>query len=314
MVSFVFTDVDQVVMYTAFHLCHSVVSTMFAWYNSDIVMGIRTVNAQVGTVQTACDRECGRGTSAAIAIDSAAKVRGITMVRRGSRGQRGITGLETAIVLIAFVVVASVFAFTILSVGVFASEANKQTIHAGLKETRTGLRQHGSAFAFAGYVGTTQAVHKIVFIVSNSLAGEPVDLTAPYTADDSGTDPDHDSASTAATIVSYADEFQRFSDLPWSMMFIGSSNGDSLLEDGEKAEITIWLMDRITGVSISSSNSIAYMDGTTSNGGGVGGITSSDSLIVKSTRFVIELTPQLGSPLSIQRAIPPGLRNVMNLN
>jgi flagellin-like protein len=83
----------------------------------------------------------------------------------GARNQKGITGLETAIVLIAFVVVASVFAFTILSAGVFSSEANKQTIHAGLKETRTGLRQHGSAFAFAGFQGSTQAVFKIVFSV-----------------------------------------------------------------------------------------------------------------------------------------------------
>ena len=58
---------------------------------------------------------------------------GDEMNKRGTRAQRGITGLETAIVLIAFVVVASVFAFTILSAGVFASEANKQTIHAGLK-------------------------------------------------------------------------------------------------------------------------------------------------------------------------------------
>ena len=34
---------------------------------------------------------------------------------RFMRSERGITGLETAIILIAFVVVASVFAFTILS-------------------------------------------------------------------------------------------------------------------------------------------------------------------------------------------------------
>ncbi len=236
------------------------------------------------------------------------------MVLRGARSQKGITGLETAIVLIAFVVVASVFAFTILSAGVFSSEANKQTIHAGLKETRTGLRQHGSAFAFSGFVGSTQAVHKIVFIVSNSLAGEPVDLTAPYTTDDSGTDPDVVNASSAATIVSYADENQRFSDLPWTMTFIGSNNGDTLLEDGEKAEITIWLMDRVTGVAVGSNGSIAYMDASTANGGGTGGVNSTDTLIVKSTRFVIELTPQLGAPLTIQRAIPPGLRNVMNLN
>ena len=38
------------------------------------------------------------------------------------RDQRGITDLETAIVLIAFVVVASVFAFAVLSTGLLASE------------------------------------------------------------------------------------------------------------------------------------------------------------------------------------------------
>jgi flagellin FlaB len=228
--------------------------------------------------------------------------------------QKGITGLETAIVLIAFVVVASVFAFTILSAGVFSSEANKQTIHAGLKETRTRLSQQGSAFAFAGKQGSTDAVYKIVFIVSNSLAGEPVDLTAPYSEDGSGTDPDIVGGAATATIISYADEKQRLSDVAWSQTFIGTNNGDDLLEDGEKAEITVWLMDRITGTAITANDSIAYTDGNSANGGSASGLTSSDSLVVKSTRFVIELTPQLGAPLTVQRSIPPGLRSVMNLN
>jgi len=228
--------------------------------------------------------------------------------------QKGITGLETAIVLIAFVVVASVFAFTILSAGVFSSEANKQTIHAGLKETRTRLSQQGSAFAFAGKQGSTDAVYKIVFIVSNSLAGEPVDLTAPYSENGAATDPDIVPGANTATIISYADEKQRLSDVAWSQTFIGTNNGDDLLEDGEKAEITVWLMDRITGTAITANDSIAYTDGNSANGGSASGLTSSDSLVVKSTRFVIELTPQLGAPLTVQRSIPPGLRNVMNLN
>ena len=151
------------------------------------------------------------------------------MILRGTRRQNGITGLETAIVLIAFVVAASVFAFTILSAGVFSSEANKQTIHAGLKETRTRLRQHGSAFAFSGYVGNTQAVHKLVFIVSNSLAGEPVDLIAPHTTDDPGTDPDIVVGANTATTISYADENQRMSDVPLTVSVIGNNNSDSLL-------------------------------------------------------------------------------------
>ena len=50
--------------------------------------------------------------------------------------ERGITGLETAIVLIAFVVVSSVFAFAALSTGLFSSDKAKETIQAGLAETR----------------------------------------------------------------------------------------------------------------------------------------------------------------------------------
>ena len=42
--------------------------------------------------------------------------------------QRGITGLETAIVLIAFVVVASVFAFAVLTTGLLSSEKAKETV------------------------------------------------------------------------------------------------------------------------------------------------------------------------------------------
>ncbi|MDW8008845.1 MAG: archaellin/type IV pilin N-terminal domain-containing protein, partial [Chloroflexota bacterium] len=48
------------------------------------------------------------------------------------RGERGITGLETAIILIAFVIVASVFAFVTLSTGLFSAERSKETIFAGL--------------------------------------------------------------------------------------------------------------------------------------------------------------------------------------
>ncbi|MBM3956694.1 MAG: hypothetical protein FJ313_01415 [Gemmatimonadetes bacterium] len=231
---------------------------------------------------------------------------------RPALAQRGITGLETAIILIAFVVVASVFAFTVLSAGVQSSEANKQTVAAGLSEARTLLLQQGSAFAYQGDVGGTGAVYKVAFLVANSLAGEPIDMTPPYTADDSGIDPDYVSNNTSVTVVSYADEHQRLLDVPWTVQFVGKNNGDYLLEEGEKAEVTVWLLDRDTSKAITETDSVAYMDGT-ADGGGTGGIDSTGTLLVKSTRFMIELAPQDGAPLTIQRTIPPGLRQVMNL-
>ena len=60
--------------------------------------------------------------------------------------QKGITGLETAIILIAFVVVASVFAFTVLSTGIFSSEKGKETVYAGLQEARSSLEPRAVSY------------------------------------------------------------------------------------------------------------------------------------------------------------------------
>ena len=103
---------------------------------------------------------------------------------KGARGflsdQRGITGLETAIVLIAFVVVSSVFAFAALSTGLFSSDKAKETITAGLAEARGTLELKGSVIAkVSGVTGsaTGVTVTSIEFQVSNAAAGQAIDLT-----------------------------------------------------------------------------------------------------------------------------------------
>jgi flagellin FlaB len=80
------------------------------------------------------------------------------------RDQRGITGLETAIVLIAFVVVSSVFAFAALSTGLFTTDKAKDTIHAGLSEARGTMELKGSVIATAGTTGNSGTVDKLTSI------------------------------------------------------------------------------------------------------------------------------------------------------
>jgi len=63
------------------------------------------------------------------------------------RNERGITALETAIILIAFVVVASVFAFTILSAGTYSTEKSKQAIYSGIAGVSSSLEVRGSVTA-----------------------------------------------------------------------------------------------------------------------------------------------------------------------
>ena len=79
--------------------------------------------------------------------------------------QRGITGLETAIVLIAFVVVSSVFAFAALSAGLFSSDKANETHTAGLAEARGTLELKGSVVAkVSGTTGATGVVKSIALV------------------------------------------------------------------------------------------------------------------------------------------------------
>jgi flagellin FlaB len=231
------------------------------------------------------------------------------------RHQHGITGLETAIILIAFVVVASVFAFTVLSTGMFASERSKETVYSGLEEAKSSLEPRGSVIAFKGRAGTTIAddtIYKIKFVLSNAIAGEPIDLTPPYTLDDSGTDPDISSGAEYKTVISFQDKNQYLSDVPWTIELLGQSSNDFLLEQGEKAEITVWLLQRLSGVSDpTSNNGVAAYSAVDANGSS--GILGSGTLLNVNDQFTLEVKPEAGSTLAIQRTSPARLDNVMDL-
>ena len=100
--------------------------------------------------------------------------------RRIAIDQAGITGLETAIVLIAFIVVAAVFAFTVLTTGLFTTEKAKQTAQAGVGETQSTLTLKGSVIATATADGCpgdeTMCVKTISFKLGQAAGSDPVDL------------------------------------------------------------------------------------------------------------------------------------------
>jgi flagellin FlaB len=136
------------------------------------------------------------------------------------RGDRGITGLETAIVLIAFVVVAAVFSFVVLSTGLFSSERGKETVYAGLQKTR------GSMELTGGIVATTNATQVQTLRIGLTLAagGDSVNLDAGDTNN--------------RTVISYQDDVVTDNSLTYTTTEI-VGDGDELLEQGELAEISI---------------------------------------------------------------------------
>lgn len=140
--------------------------------------------------------------------------------------EAGITALETAIILIAFVVVASVFAFTMLSAGTFSTERGKEAIYAGLAEVQSSMEIKGSIIAIASTAGASETVDSLVFTVANVLDGEPVNLAT---------------GSGAVVVFEYRDAKQRvtIANDEWNVEWLGNHNGNGLLEVGELAEITV---------------------------------------------------------------------------
>jgi flagellin FlaB len=228
-------------------------------------------------------------------------------------GERGITGLETAIILIAFVVVASVFAFTVLSTGVFSAERSKETIYAGLEEAKSSLEPRGSLIAFRGGLGAgpTETIYKVSFILANAVAGEAVDMTPPYDVDDSATDPDIVANAEYRTVISYIDENQFLPDVPWTIDFVGDASSDNLLEAGEKAEITVWLLQRDYDVAdVDAANAVTVW---TEDANGAHGILTAGNALTENDKFTIEVKPDTGATLTIQRITPPRLDPAMDL-
>ncbi len=135
-------------------------------------------------------------------------------------------------------------------------------------------------------------------------------MTPTYTADGSATDPYISSGAEYKTVVSYNDSNQFLSDVPWTVSWLGSDNSDSLLEDGEKAEISVWLLISDTARAITSGTATSYW---TADSKGANGILSTGTILDKTDKFSITLSPPDGATLNVERTLPARLDAIMDL-
>ena len=152
----------------------------------------------------------------------------LRMVRRTARQEDGITGLETAIILIAFVVVATVFAFVVLTTGIFSAERGKESVFAGLQKARGTAEVRGGVVVTA----TGTVIDDIQFALATTAGGEPV--------------PINPSGTTNRTVIAYRDDDTVDNDVNYTVTnIVGDS--DSLLEPGELKLITINVLADVDG-------------------------------------------------------------------
>jgi len=192
------------------------------------------------------------------------------------REERGITGLETAIILIAFVMVASVFAYVVLSAGMFSSQKAKEAIHAGLEEVSSTMELKGDVIARS----ENGTVTKIYFTVGLHPKGQPIDFTDTTDGNNK-------------VIISYHDSYQQFPALDWTTTILTSPPTSDNTVSYVLGDLSLFQIEvDVTPVSANASAAAR-----------LGAYRS----------FTLEVKPPMGPILNIERTIPARTDAIMNL-
>jgi archaeal flagellin FlaB len=210
------------------------------------------------------------------------------LINRIYRQQKGITGLETAIILIAFVVVAAVFAYTVLSAGLFSTQKSQEAVYSGLKTAQSTIELKGGVIAKSEAAGAAGPVSQLTFTLALAAGGDAIDFTPP-----DGTTAGVATGTANVVTISYIDKYQRVDNLDWTFAPLGTDDGDKLLSGSEKYQVTV-------GGTVASTNSLVAALATHN-------LTANDT-------FTIEIKTPQGAVMTVERTMPAYVNAVNNLN
>ncbi len=196
----------------------------------------------------------------------------------GRRSRRGIVGIEAAIVMIAFVIVAAALAFVALNMGMTSTQKTKEAIGASMGEAGSSLMVDGDVIAY--YDSNAAGVTHVIIPLRIASGKYPVDLNVNKTiislqepggfyANIYNTTP----TKTPPTTTDVATLTGKVTTNATATVVFIVNDGDGILEYGEKAVVVVKF-----GSPLSSYDN-----------------------------FRIEIKPPEGSPLVIERAIPASL-------
>ncbi|WP_332449529.1 flagellin [Methanoculleus sp.] len=196
---------------------------------------------------------------------------------RKNFNENAFTGLEAAIVLIAFVVVAAVFSYVVLGAGFFTTQKSQEVVHTGVSQASSSMEIIGNVYGVnnSTVVGdATPGLGYIKFAVGNTAGGTPIDVTqmvVVYIDEDTRQEMTYDAAKTEAELKSgnY-----------WKILeFYNNVTANTLLEPGEQFVLGIHVVDPAP------------------NGA-----------------FSVNLQPSAGAVYPIQRTVPPAIDVINILN
>jgi len=225
--------------------------------------------------------------------------------------KKGFTGLEAAIVLTAFVVVAAVFSYVVLNAGFFTTQKSKEVVHTGVEQATSSIELagdvigHGWNYSRVNNTPGTADYGKWDWDATNCyLSYYAWNDSEKYQKDSNLTVVEFYLTLTAGQhpasmndfVISYTDKDTHVGNIPrstnenaslgnltmpsWNYTIL-YSDGDALLEFGEKAKILVALPEY--------------------------GVTANQE-------FTIEVKPAEGATLAITRTAPASIDKTMNLH
>ncbi len=201
--------------------------------------------------------------------------------------EKAFTGLEAAIVLTAFVVVAAVFSYVVLGAGFFTSEKSKEVIHTGMDQATSSVELAGDVIGHRNVSATPDGEMRLgnVTIYLQLTAGNnPVDvskMTIAYA----------DQYTYVGNITGQGNNTELTAAGQWNYTFVADQggsigDGDVMIESGEMVKLHIAL--------------------PTEAGNGNGGVAVNKQLQV-------ELKPAGGASLAVTKTAPGAIDAIMVL-
>jgi flagellin FlaB len=187
------------------------------------------------------------------------------------------TGLEAAIVLIAFVVVAAVFSYVVLGAGFFTTQKAQQVVYTGVQQASSNILIIGEVYGDATGTLNPPMIHSLIFTIGLAAGGSSIDMNKTVFTYQNRT-----VLKTIGFPPGDANGQPRCppfgGDYTWCIISSQNDDGDAALERNEQFTIQV---------------NLAMADG-----------------LPPSEDFTLTIRPDIGAALPIHKSAPGGLTNM----
>jgi len=207
--------------------------------------------------------------------------------------EEAFTGLEAAIVLIAFVVVAAVFSYVVLGAGFYTTQKSQEVIYTSVAQASSSVEVLGDVYGTNNGTTTGLGVNNVTdirFTVGLTAGGSPVDfntVTMTWSTPKAINSLDCQLNNSISNVIIPGKEETGYKDLGfgnWTVSEIDNPTGnkyDALLENQEQFTIRVNL--------------------------------PSENLLSANEKFSLEIRPAVGTSYAIKRSAPAKIDAVNTL-